>query len=348
MCNIKHVVRPVTLVRRVIVFFFLLSPSAFAISLFTDYNAMTPEQSVNYWQKKQIDKYDDPIVNYNLGVALYKAGQFDSAKQNFQRTLDYGLDNKSDAIKLRAKTYFNSGNCFYKNCLGILGPDWEKEEKIDDKKLERAINEIKGAIEKYKNVLVLDKENEPAQNNLKLAEELLKKLEQKKQQQDQKQDKQDKQDKQNQDQKQDKQDEEQKQDKNHQQDKQDQDQNEDKEHNHEKIHQNKSDQGKNDKQEKQDKKQDQKDQQDKQDKQNQHKNGQDKKDKREQEQKQEQQPSGAPAGGKEEEKEESSARRGMRAILENLEDDESKLQKALIYQNMKGTQEQEQAGQKPW
>ena len=333
MCNIKHVVRPVTLVRRVIVFFFLLSPSAFAISLFTDYNAMTPEQSVNYWQKKQIDKYDDPIVNYNLGVALYKAGQFDSAKQNFQRTLDYGLDNKSDAIKLRAKTYFNSGNCFYKNCLGILGPDWEKEEKIDDKKLERAINEIKGAIEKYKNVLVLDKENEPAQNNLKLAEELLKKLEQKKQQQDQKQDKQDKQDKQNQDQKQDKQDQDQKQDKEDKQDKQDQ---------------NKSDQGKNDKQEKQDKKQDQKDQQDKQDKQNQHKNGQDKKDKREQEQKQEQQPSGAPAGGKEEEKEESSARRGMRAILENLEDDESKLQKALIYQNMKGTQEQEQAGQKPW
>jgi len=294
---------------------------------------MTPEQSVNYWQKKQIDKYDDPIVNYNLGVALYKAGQFDSAKQNFQRTLDYGLDNKSDAIKLRAKTYFNSGNCFYKNCLGILGPDWEKEEKIDDKKLERAINEIKGAIEKYKNVLVLDKENEPAQNNLKLAEELLKKLEQKKQQQDQKQDKQDKQDKQNQDQKQDKQDQDQKQDKEDKQDKQDQ---------------NKSDQGKNDKQEKQDKKQDQKDQQDKQDKQNQDKNGQDKKDKREQEQKQEQQPSGAPAGGKEEEKEESSARRGMRAILENLEDDESKLQKALIYQNMKGTQEQEQAGQKPW
>jgi len=294
---------------------------------------MTPEQSVNYWQKKQIDKYDDPIVNYNLGVALYKAGQFDSAKQNFQRTLDYGLDNKSDAIKLRAKTYFNSGNCFYKNCLGILGPDWEKEEKIDDKKLERAINEIKGAIEKYKNVLVLDKENEPAQNNLKLAEELLKKLEQKKQQQDQKQDKQDKQDKQNQDQKQDKQDQDQKQDKEDKQDKQDQ---------------NKSDQGKNDKQEKQDKKQDQKDQQDKQDKQNQDKNGQDKKDKREQEQKQEQQPSGAPAGGKEEEKEESSARRGMRAILENLEDDESKLQKALIYQYMKGTQEQEQAGQKPW
>ena len=91
MINVIHFIKKT--IACYFLFGFLSVSSVCAFQLFTDHKSMTPEQNIEYWQKRQIDKYDDPIVNYNLGVALYKAGKFDTAKQNtIQLAQDIELD----------------------------------------------------------------------------------------------------------------------------------------------------------------------------------------------------------------------------------------------------------------
>jgi Ca-activated chloride channel homolog len=160
-----------------------------------DYNKKAPHDLIRDFEGKQIDNPDDPQLNYNLGVALYKEGNFEQAKANFKRVLDVS----KDSVYLRQRTYFNLGNSSFRNANQELGQDWENRE-IDEKTLNNAIIEVKSAIENYKNVLVFDKGHERAKKNLKIAEDFLKKLEEKLQkQQKEKQDKEQKKDQENKD-----------------------------------------------------------------------------------------------------------------------------------------------------
>ena len=139
------------------------------------------KERVSFLQKKQIDNPHDPLVNYNLGVALYRSHKFDQAAKNFERVLHTKLYDQ----ELLKKTYFNLGNSYYQNAKFQLGHDWEKKD-IDHKKLDEVITEVKAGVEKCKNFLALDKESERGKKNLKICENLLKKLEEKKQKQQQK------------------------------------------------------------------------------------------------------------------------------------------------------------------
>ena len=328
-----------------------------AFSFLADYKAQKAYQEKDYKKTKtileteQVDDPDNPILSFNIGTANYKLADYKQAQLNFEHAAKNSKENK-----LKEVSYFNWANSFYKNCLKELGPNWEKE-KIDDKKLEFAINEVQQAIEKYKNALVLNPENEMAKFNKKKAEELLEKLQQKKQQQDQ----------QKQDQKEDK-------DKQEQKDQQQQDQQQ--KQNQDQSSQNK-DEGKQDKQEQQKgedhpeqsekEKQDGQDDQLKQEqeKQEQQKEGDhdksssDKKEKQEQQQseqnlEQEQQKNQEmqeQMGQGVEEKEEKQAdikEKGMQVILDKLQNEESNLQKKIIMQKSKGDTKQLNKNQKPW
>lgn len=312
-------------------------------SLFPSHHAHKAYQEKNYakaqqiLEKKQVETPNDPLLNYNLGTTYYKQKKYQPALESFRRSATHAFG-KNNTIVEQAR--FNSGNCLYNQTLEILGSNWEKE-KPDAQTLQKAVTKIKQAIESYNKTLTINKENEKAQTNKKIAEELLKKLQQQQQQQKkddknkdkekdkekEKQDKKDKdeqqkQDKQQQD-KQDKKDQQQKQDK-QQQDKQKEKQEEDKQ-----------------KQQQQQQKDEQK-QQDKEQQQQQ----QDKQDKKDEEQQQQQQQ--AQQGDKKNPQEQTLEQRRMTAVLNNLEQQEKDLQKKLFKQKVDMQVQPDNKFQKPW
>jgi len=156
----------------------------------------TPQEKIQELQQKQAENPNDPQNNYNLGVALYKTENYDQACTNFSRASQNCPDKN---LELKKRIYFNLANGCYKNCLAKLPSDWQKQD-IDQNLLMSAVQEVKKAIENYKNTIAIQTQTQ-AKHNLEKSEKLLKDLEAKLTQK--KQDKQDKKEQQNKDQKQD-------------------------------------------------------------------------------------------------------------------------------------------------
>lgn len=296
-----------------LIFFTLVITSPLnAWSLFGS-KAPTPEEKIQQLQQQQVDHPDDPVVNYNLGVALYRAHKFDQATANFERTLAHTKN-----LQLETQTLFNMANASLKHALATLPPTWEQEETIEPQLLDNAISLVTAAIENYQKFLNHQPEHTAGSTNKKYAEEIKKKLEEKKKQQQQ----QNKQDKQN-DKQEKSQDNKQNQQKDKQQDQAQQDQ---------------------DKQQKKDQGEQEHDQQKEQrSEQNNQKQQQHEQQKQEQQQAKPEHTQTAQA----QQSQESSEERRMRALLENLQSDETERQKALVRQNAMNQQPPQQ-GQKPW
>jgi Ca-activated chloride channel family protein len=335
---------------------FLIMTCFFVNNVFSSYSYFVDKKAKNAWDKKdyeqvlkilnkaQVNHPSDPRLNYNIANAYYKLGKFKDAQLNYERSVQNCID--SD-ISLKERSYSNWGNACYKNALRVLPDDWEKQEStIDNKTIDFAIQETKNSIAKFKNSLVLNKENKRAKNNLKKAEELLKKLENKKKEQQKNQDQENKdQQQQKKEQKQEKQDKQSKDKKSS--DGKDEQQGRDKQQDQNKEGSEKREQEKG--QGKDDKFDDKKTKQDTQDqKKDSHDQPSDQSDKtREQVQPESQdidgkekkqdftQPQSA-QGTEQEVGERNHQKRRMGAILDNLQADESKMQKILIKQKSKG------------
>jgi Ca-activated chloride channel family protein len=347
----------VDIMKRIILLFMLCLPMSnllFSYSYFVDRKAKEAwdkkdyEYVLNELKKTQVDHPDDARLNFNIANAYYRLGQFKNAQLNYERAVNYCADTDC-ALKERA--YFNWGNSFYKNVLQMLPDGWEKKEtKIDDKKLDVAIQETKSSIEKFKNALLLRKENKRAEQNKKQAEELLKKLENKKQKQQQQQDQQQKNEQKKQEQQQEQknqqqQDQQQKQDQTSS-DSKDKQQDRDKQQDQKKEGSDQREQqdgrGQDDKfddkkeaQGKQDKRKDSHDQPSEKKDEQEQPEPQDTKGKEEKQELEQMQQEQAAQSGQEVGPEEHQKRR-MAAILDNLQADESKKQKGFIRQKSKG------------
>ena len=226
------------------------------------------DQAIQDLQKQQVDSPNDPYINYNLGVALHKAGKFGQAAINFDRASIAAVD-----TDLKKRCFFNLGNVFYCDAVKMLPDNWATVQAPSET-LDAAIAKTSQAIKKYDSVLVLDKQHEPAKINKKAAQELLEKLEKKKQ---------------------------------------------------DKKEQKQQDTPKAD-EKSQEQKQQQKDQA-----QNNEKTSEEKK-----------------QGKSDEKKMESMEQRGVRALLDDLQNDESKLQKALIAKKLKDEGNPQDSSQRPW
>ncbi|MFA6263337.1 MAG: tetratricopeptide repeat protein [Candidatus Babeliales bacterium] len=144
---------------------------------------LTPEQKIEQLQRQQIDAPLDPEINYNLGVALYRAGRFDEAKTHFARTLAHTRKRS----KLATQTFFNKANAGLKNALSILPQQWEKQEVLEPQILDNALANITEAIDDYQSFLAQKPNHANAQANKKYTEGIKKKLEKKQQEQQKKQ-----------------------------------------------------------------------------------------------------------------------------------------------------------------
>jgi len=354
----------------------LLLGSANAFS-FLSQQPQTPEEIVADLQQQQIDRPDDPELNYNLGVALYQGRKFDEAKTSFKRALEHNEKHKV----LTSRIQFNLANTCYQKGVSQLPSQWQSQETIDPAVIDATITELKEALEHYQYFIDHEVENQKAQTNKKHTETIIKQLEKKKkQQQNQQQDKKNK-DQQNKDKKdpQDKQDQQQK----DQQQKQDQQQDQNKDQsNQEKQNQKQQDSSKKDQegqrpdqgqqreeQSGRDQSADKPDHQPDQGKQDKLDGKQDKqKDQNDMNhtQPQEQQPATQAPGSesKQDEKEkqanaaqmqqtgqqqpEDNEMRRMRAMLENLQADQAQTQKKLFLQKTSQQNQPFREGQKPW
>ncbi|MFA5074549.1 MAG: tetratricopeptide repeat protein [Candidatus Babeliales bacterium] len=332
--------------------FIIFNSQLSAISFWTNLKIKKFYDQKNYnkvkeiLEQEQVDNPNDPELNYNLGDIYYKLGKFNEAEFNFQRAIENCLNDKSDYQKrLKEFSYFNLGNIFYKNCLKILGPDWQKKDfqRSDNKILDLAINEVKRTIENYKKALELDNKDKKVKVNLKEAEKLLKELEEKLKKQ--KQDKSSQEEQQDQGEKQQKKDGEQKSSK-------------DRDKKEEKGQQDESNNDQSKKEEQDMSKHDnnsQKDKQKQEQQQTQQKpsDGSEKEDNKSEKEKQEkenqQQQEQEEIGQQDAQKVEqiSIKEKGMRVLLDDLAKDESKLQKNLIWQQSKG-EKLLNPSQKPW
>jgi hypothetical protein len=288
----------------------------------------TLETTIQDLQQKQADHPNDPYINYNLGVALYKAGKFSQAQTNFDRALVAATH-----PELKKRCYFNIGNSFYKDAATSLPDNWETVQ-VPAETLDMAIAKASIAIKKYDSVLLLDKQHKPAQINQKAAKDLLEQLEKKK----------------------------------HQQEKDKKDQKHDKNKDKDQQKDQSKSQGQNENNQPQDNKGQKspqaKDQGDKNKQQGNNNQPQNEPGKDKQQQPAPTQPN--PAAGKTDKQEgnptpgapqpagvngsrpERMEQRAARALLDNLQQDESKLQKALVVKQLKDNEKPRESSQRPW
>ena len=152
------------------------------ILLFLSMAQLIAKQDLTKLLEEQAANPTDPIVNYNLGVVQYLDKKYVTAAPNFIRAVEHGSRNK----KLVQQAQFNVAKCLERGALATLPKNWEKRETdIEDKVLDTAIASVQQACTWYKK----DPADIKMQKNLVLAEDLLKKLLAKKKQQQQKQDK---------------------------------------------------------------------------------------------------------------------------------------------------------------
>lgn len=152
------------------------------------------EEALKYYKDAEVEKPKQPVLDYNIGTALYKQNKYPEALQRYTRALE------TDDPKFQADAYYNAGNTLFR------------------------AQRYAEAINAYKKSLEINADDADAKYNLELARVKLKEQAQKqdKQQQNQQdqQDNQDQQQDQQQQQQQDQQQQDQQQNSQEQQDKQ--------------------------------------------------------------------------------------------------------------------------------
>lgn len=162
-------------------------------------------------------KPDDPVIQYNRAVTLYRKGDFVGAEDAFLRSLVSGKED------LEEQTIYNSGNSKYRGAEGL-----EKGSP------QSALKNYGEAVQYYKRAMEIDSDDMDAKHNyeytLKKIDDLKKKMQQQPQQQkqQQQQDKQDQDKQDKQDQGKDKKEQQKQQQQQQKQDKKDRDQEKDK------------------------------------------------------------------------------------------------------------------------
>ena len=115
-------------------------------------------------------KKNTDIVQYDLGSAFYKKGNYDQAIEHLQKTLsDKSVKSNKN---LSVKSYYNLGNALYK-----------KGRSLENNKLDEAIESLQKAIEYYDRSASLNPKDEDAKYNKNFVDKELERLKKKKEEQ---------------------------------------------------------------------------------------------------------------------------------------------------------------------
>ncbi len=75
----------------------------------TEYKNKKYQTALDLYQKAKVNHPDDPMINYNLGTALYKTNDYRQAEADLLKTIEKTTDNA-----LKAQAYYNLGNTQYR------------------------------------------------------------------------------------------------------------------------------------------------------------------------------------------------------------------------------------------
>lgn len=165
-------------------FMFLFPLHLHAFWGFTDYSQLSPAQTIEMLEKQQASDPVDPRINYNLGVAYYKNKAFNKAAVCFNRVVAHIADGEI----LKKQSLFNAATATLNKSKASLPPSWERPDvEVDDAILDAAIKDCQEAIDGYQKLIELEPLHDKAATNKKYAQDVLRKLQEKKKQQQQKQ-----------------------------------------------------------------------------------------------------------------------------------------------------------------
>jgi Ca-activated chloride channel family protein len=116
---------------------------------------------------------DSDVVNFDLGSALYKTGDYKKSVTHLEKSL------VSEDESLQQKASYNTGNAKYKYGISQEGSD-----------INSAVDLLKQSLRHYEKAIELDPKDEDAKYNHEFVQKELERLEQKQQQQQQESEKQ--------------------------------------------------------------------------------------------------------------------------------------------------------------
>ena len=145
----------------------------------------------------------DERLQYNLGVAAYRAGELETAARAFERAAS------SSNAQLTESALFNRGNVAYREALETVqaAQNQQREQAMQDgapdpAALDAPIQALEQAIQHYRDAIGTAPGNRDARRNAELAHRLMKALEQEQEQQEEEQQQDQQQDQEQQDQEQ--------------------------------------------------------------------------------------------------------------------------------------------------
>ncbi|KAF0094559.1 MAG: Mg-chelatase subunit ChlD [Puniceicoccaceae bacterium 5H] len=114
------------------------------------YDAKDYTSAIDAYRLALEEAPDDARLHYNLGIALYRNGQYEEALQEFGKSL------QTDDLKLQADTFFNLGNTYYEQGAAVVDDDGPAAAKIWQE-----------ATKSFRNAIALRNDDYPeAQDNL--------------------------------------------------------------------------------------------------------------------------------------------------------------------------------------
>jgi len=160
--------------------FGMLQGEAFAASKYSDvskgnilYKEGEFEEALKRYKNALSDAPDSDIINFNIGAALYKNGDYAKATDHFSKAL------LSKNVSIEQKANYNIGNAKYKEGISKENTD-----------LPKAIELLEQSLGYYEQTIKLDRNDEDAAYNYEFVKKELERLKQKQQEEQQKEDKQ--------------------------------------------------------------------------------------------------------------------------------------------------------------
>lgn len=124
------------------------------------------DQSIEKYQAALKKDPESDIINFNLGTALYKKGEYKGAQQHLAKTL------LSDDKLLKQKAFYNLGNSFYKS--GIAQ---------EDQHIDQAIIDVTESVKHLESAVGLNADDQEAKHNYEFVQKELERLKQKQEEQ---------------------------------------------------------------------------------------------------------------------------------------------------------------------
>ena len=128
------------------------------------------DEAIDHYMNALEQNQNTNIVQYDLGAAFYKKGNYNQSIEHLQKA----LPKKEKDKKFTANAHYNLGNAFY-----------QKGRSMEEGNIDEALKAMQESLSNYDKTLNLNAKDEDASYNHKIVEKEIERLQKKKQQQQQ-------------------------------------------------------------------------------------------------------------------------------------------------------------------